>query len=777
MYARRGRSGRAAWTFPAASPAWPEGGVCSVTGTSSALETSTPDEPVSPDRHRLELRCLVATLATTFINIPPEQVDSALCETLEAVGTFAGADRAVLVLLDDDGQRWTISHEWSRQGLAPLGDEAQGIRATPWTLSELAAGRPIRIRAHVRHDPEPARHEHEVVQRLGLRSVFIIPVFTDGKLVGAAGIGALEGTTTEWTDELSALLQLPASMMVDALSRRASELARRANETLWRSLCDCDVISVFILDRDGRLVDCNDTGLRIAGRTRDEMASGSVSWTKVTPREYRPLDLRALERIDRGLRIAPWEKELQRPDGSRVPVLATLASLAPFAPELLALSIDLSERERAQKELRRSNRFDHLLATLAQRLISLPAPVIDRAIRDALAEVGTFFGLDRVGLYETLGNSDVEQLRLSWLADPCGAVPPTAIRVELAKLPWWRERLRSGRSIYVPVLDDLPSEASAERAMLEGNGVKGFLAMPLYTGRVSRGAVHFAAMHPLDISDQHLALLRVLCDILANARERKRAEDEIRIAGDTLERRVHQRRAQLEASNAELEAFAYSVSHDLRAPLRAIDGLSEILLEDFAAALGDEGRSLIVRMRQANARMSDLIDGLLQLSRVVRTEVVWKPVNLSALVAEAAEDQQACEPDRRVVLDIEPGVVVRGHEGLLRIAIVQLMDNAWKFSARRDEAHISFGVEDGGGERTCFLRDDGVGFDSELADKLFGAFQRLHGVSEFEGHGIGLATVERIIRIHGGKAWAKGNVDSGTVVYFTLGEAGRSAAS
>lgn len=737
-------------------------------GVASALGEGC--RSVLAEGRRLELQSLVATLATTFINVPHTQVDSALCESLEVVGRFAGADHAALVLLEDNGEDWRISHEWCRKGLAPIKDRVAPIPGTPWALSELAAGRPIRIRTGSQPDAEPARHEHRMVEALGLRSVFIIPVFTSGKLVGAAAIGAVEGSDVEWSDDLVALLELPARMMVDALSRRASERTRRANETLWRSLCDCQIVSVFILDRKGRLLECNETALRIAGLTRDDVASGTASWARLTPAEYRPLDLRALERLDRGGRLLPWEKEIERPDGSRVPVLATLASLAPYAPELMALSIDLSERERAQKELRRSNSFDRLLATLAQRLISLPAPIIDQAVYEALGEVGAFFELDRVGLYETVGSPDVEQLRLSWLADATGAVPHSAIRIELAKLPWWRERLRTGRSVYLPCLDDLPPEASAERAVLQESEVTGFLAIPLYSGRVSRGAVHFASSRRLDISDQHLALLRVFCDILANARERKRAEDEIRIASETLERRVHQRRAQLEASNAELEAFAYSVSHDLRAPLRAVDGLSEILLDDFAGDLGEEERSLLRRMRQAALRMSDLIDGLLQLSRVVRTDMEWKPIDLSSVVADAAEEKQACDPNRRVVLDIQQGIVVRGHEGLLRIAVAQLMDNAWKFSAKRELAHISFGVDSGNGQPAYFLRDDGVGFDADLADKLFGAFQRLHGVAEFEGHGIGLATVERIIRMHGGRAWAKGDRDCGASVFFTLGD-------
>ncbi|MBI5505743.1 MAG: PAS domain S-box protein [Deltaproteobacteria bacterium] len=717
------------------------------------------------------MQSLVATLASSFINVAPEQLDAAVCETLEAVGLFAGADRAVLAVFDETDTSWKVSHEWFGGGLLPLKEQMPEIPALPWTVAQFRAHCAIRIRSGVDQDPEPGQPEIELLEALGLHAVMATPVFVDGKLVGAAAVGAAAAADIAWARDLAALLELPGRIMLDALARRDSERVRRGNEALWRSFCDCEVIGVFILDRNGRLLESNDTGLRVIGRSREELACGAIEWESATPREYRSLDLFAVERLDRGGVVLPWEKEVQRPDGSRIPVLATLASMAPRAPELLALCIDLSERERAQRELLRSNRFDRLLTSLSRRLITLPAEAIDDEISGALAEVGNFFDLGRIGLFETTGNADVEELRLGWLAEPSQRVPRHMARLELASLPWWRERLRAGRAMYLPTLDSLPPEAAAERAMLAGNGVKGFLAIPLYPGRVSHGAIHFAAFHPLDLSDQHLALLRVFCDIIASARERKRAEEELRTAGDALERRVHERRAQLEASNAELEAFAYSVSHDLRAPLRTIDGLSHALLEDFPAEFDQDARALVRRMTQATARMSDLIDGLLQLSRVVRTAVEWNPVDLSAVVGDLATEQRTADPGRTVAFDIAPGIVARGHEGLLRIALAQLIDNAWKFTARRESAHIWFGVEQHGDERVFFLRDDGAGFDSTLAAKLFGAFQRLHGVTDFEGHGIGLATVERIIRIHGGRVWARGEPDRGAVVSFTLGAA------
>jgi len=231
---------------------------------------------------------------------------------------------------------------------------------------------------------------------------------------------------------------------------------------------------------------------------------------------------------------------------------------------------------------------------------------------------------------------------------------------------------------------------------------------------------------------------------------------------------LRERTTQLEAANQELEAFSYSVSHDLRAPLRSLDGFSQALLEDCSDRLDAQGKEYLQRVRTASQRMAKLIDDLLDLSRVTRSEMRVESVDLSALARGIAAELQRREPARTMEFEIAPKLVARGDEGLLRVVLENLLGNAWKFTGKRPRARIELGVTQHDGRPAYFVRDDGAGFEMTYAGKLFGAFQRLHGATEFEGTGIGLATVQRIIHRHGGRVWADAAPDRGATFYFTL---------
>jgi len=227
---------------------------------------------------------------------------------------------------------------------------------------------------------------------------------------------------------------------------------------------------------------------------------------------------------------------------------------------------------------------------------------------------------------------------------------------------------------------------------------------------------------------------------------------------------------ELAAVNKELESFSYSVSHDLRAPLRSIDGFSQALLEDYPDKLDEQGKNYLKRVRSNTQRMGELIDDLLKLSRLIRSEMKPEMVNLSTLAQSIATELQKTQPERQVEFVITPGLSAKGDEHLLRLLLENLLGNAWKFTEKHSQARIEFGSTRADGKQVFLVRDDGAGFDMTYADKLFAPFQRLHSVSEFPGVGIGLATVQRIICRHGGRIWAEGDIEKGAIFYFTLAQ-------
>jgi len=303
--------------------------------------------------------------------------------------------------------------------------------------------------------------------------------------------------------------------------------------------------------------------------------------------------------------------------------------------------------------------------------------------------------------------------------------------------------------IILPLLEDIESSVVYETLHYRTNGTH----------------------YPVDVRLQYYPneTPALFVAIVQDISERKKSELLQREYNQQLEQEVQERTKELQVANSELESFCYSVSHDLRAPLRSIDGFSNALLEDFGKELPDEAKDYLSRVRSSSDRMGELINDLLDLSRVVRTEMYRADVDISAIASSILDELKADYPDRVVDVKVMPELIVQGDGRLLRTMLENILGNAWKFTARKENAQIEFGVQEIDDKQVFYVRDNGAGFDETYAHKLFEPFQRLHTNDEFDGTGIGLATVRRIIRRHAGDVWATGETAKGATVYFTLG--------
>lgn len=323
---------------------------------------------------------------------------------------------------------------------------------------------------------------------------------------------------------------------------------------------------------------------------------------------------------------------------------------------------------------------------------------------------------------------------------------------------------RTGTASIVPTIAPEAVVARTPEALkpvAQRLNVHGFMVVPIPTGGKTIGTLSLLRSQPgQPYTDEDVTLLRDIADRAGLAIENARHYEQ-------LERRVQERTRDLQELNQELEAFSYSVAHDLRAPLRAITGFSTALLEDLAGSLDDRSRRHLQLVVSGAERMDLLLDGLLELSRVTRAQLATSIVDLSKLALDVLGQLQAAEATRQVVTRVQPALTAHGDERLLMAMLQNLIGNAWKFTRQRESAHIEVGQAESE-HPTFFVRDNGAGFDMRHAEKLFAPFQRLHAPSDYEGTGIGLATVQRIVRRHGGRIWAEGAENAGATFYFTL---------
>lgn len=571
----------------------------------------------------------------------------------------------------------------------------------------------------------------------------------------------------------------------DITERVKAEKATRESEEKFRTLSEKSPNMIFI-NQAGRVVYANEASEAIMGYSRAELTSSDFNFlTLIAPDSVERVK-QNFQRHVRGEDIPPQEYQLVTRDGRRIDGIQS-SRLVQYdgKPAILGIITDITDRKRAEERIREQADDLGLLNQLNDA-INRGQP-IEQIVRLLSEEAKRIFSVNDASVY--LMSPDKLHLVLSvqglsgeivsQVEELLGRQIPTP-RVALREGSLYLETLKAGKPTLIHEPDQIRRliEEHTEDSILKGVvpqvqrvlKIGSVILLPLISEDEPIGLLAVSRDRPF--TKEEVKRLEAVSAELTTTIKRKLGEDEIRRFNVELEQRVITRTAQLEAANKELESFSYSVSHDLRAPLRAIDGFSQALLEESAEQLGEAGQGYLRRVRAATQRMGTLIDDMLALSRVARLELHREKVALAELARAIATEFAEREPDRRVEFGAEGNFSVDGDPRLLRVALENLLGNAWKFTQGRAQATIEFGREIQDGSPVYYVRDNGAGFDMEYADKLFGAFQRLHPATEFPGTGVGLATVQRIIHRHGGRVWAEGKVDHGATFYFTVAPKG-----
>ena len=697
--------------------------------------------------------------------------------SIQLLGGYAGTLR----LVTPDRRQLSEVYDIHLPEIKPVSRPAQGV-GIPWAIIE--SGKSIRLKEY-EQDPRtisemrglgfhafvgaPIAAEEVCLGALGVFSTDPLKVYLDRDQALLEAIGRLAGAAIQKARIFSSLQQ-------ELAERKRAEKALQESEERFRAIFEKSPTGITLSTLDGQIVAANPSFQDLFGYSLDELQQ--LRFGQLSYPEDLPAEVENIAKIFSGeIPYFQTEKRYVCKDGHLIwgRMIASMIHDQHGQPQFgLLLVNDISEQKRILEALHQRDAVLELVAFAAETFLKTThwQDVISHVLQRLGREVGALH------TYMYQAEKDINgQLRLTVCFEVVEEGGSADIGYPLftnsapdnIRSKYWLEAMLRGDPYFGTLHSLEPEDVTL---MLESK-VQSYLDVPIQVGNEFWGLIGFEdSLTEREWSEAEIDSLKVAASVLGAAIQREQMDQTLLQLNVELEQRVQERTAELESANRELESFAYSVSHDLRTPLRGIDGYSQLLLEDHSEQLNTEGQGYLENICRATSQMSQLIDDLLKLSRVTRTEMHREEVDLTHLAEAVIQDQFRRDPERQVETIIQPDIFVFGDVNLLHLALENLISNAWKFSARQSPARINIGVENRNGHKVIYVQDNGVGFDMKYHNKLFIAFQRLHSSSEFEGTGIGLATVQRVIQRHSGEIWAEGEIDKGSTFYFSLPDPG-----
>lgn len=661
-------------------------------------------EIVPHDRWYLEENALNLT---KVMNGCDEKIDQSLSRGYDGL-RFTG-----------DGS-WIQRHDWKsfseyEKGLNTFVADKQMIIFCTYPLAASGAAEILDV---------ARAHQFTVARRKGDWEMVETPEMKEAKAEIKRLNDTLEQRVIERTRELIAANEALKNEIVER--KRAEERIRRHEKRL-ADIVNTLPVGVWVTDETGNIILSNQAGREIwagAKYVGIEQYGEYKGWWAETGERIGPEEWAAVGAVQRGESSLNEVIDIESFDGKRKTILNSAVPLFDEGRRIigaLVVNQDITEQRKAEQAIRRS----------------------EQHLRDVMNSLIFFAGvLTPDGLLREVNRAAL---------DAAGLRAEEVLGRPFEEARWWSYSAQ----IQAQLRDAIRRAAGGETVRYD-------VAIRIQGEQFI--TIDFGLAPMFDATGNVINLVPSGVDIT----ERKRVEEEIKKLNTDLEKRVAERTAELETANRELETFSYSVSHDLRAPLRAIVGFSRVLMIQYPDRLDPQGKDFLQRIDAAGRRMGELIEDLLNLSRVTRSEMRKEPADLTLLARSIAAELQRSEPERKATFLIRENLTVSADPRLLKIVLENLMGNAWKFTSKHPTATIELGAVERDGKRVYFIRDDGAGFDMAYAEKLFNPFRRLHNAKEFVGTGIGLATVQRIIDRHGGQIWAEGEVEGGATFYFTM---------